>query len=73
MSFAEYRDSPLLHTFDLLKDRYAFFQNGGFEQPCIATLDQEVVILRGRHVNQNFHDEKLNMRVAKFKSCHIKF
>jgi hypothetical protein len=51
VSFTEYCDPLLMHTFDLPKDRYAFLQNRGFEQPGIPTLIQEVVEFLGRHFN----------------------
>ena len=59
VSFTEYCDPLLSHTFDLVKDRYAFLQNRGFEQPCVPTLGQEVVELLGRHFNQDFHGGNL--------------
>jgi len=51
VSFTEYGDPLLSHTFDLLQDRHALLQNRGFEQPCILTLVQKVVELLGRHFN----------------------
>jgi len=73
MSFTKYGDPLLLHTFGLMKDRYAFFQNRGFEQPGVATPGQEVVVLFGGHFNQDFHGEKLILGVVLFKPPHKKF
>jgi len=67
MRFTEHRDFPVLRTVNLLTDGNTFSQNGGFEQPSVAALAQETIVMLGRHFDQYLQELKVIMRAQKNK------